>query len=73
MDALVYYHDTLQLCRTGHDGVSHTGITTEFSPLDCLSYSALYFEYHQYYFHETIYSSVEEVVIICHVYKIWQL
>ena len=37
---LVYYHDTLQLCRTGHDDVSHTGMTTlactlsELSPLD---------------------------------------
>ena len=22
------YHDTLQLCRTGHDNVSHTGMTS---------------------------------------------
>ena len=38
----------------------HTGMTTlacilsELSPLDCLSCNALYFEYSQDYFHETI-------------------
>ena len=57
---MVYYHDTLQLCRTGHDDVLHTGMTSlacilsELFPLDYLSCNALYFEYHQDYFHETI-------------------
>ena len=59
---LVYYHDTLQLCRTGHDDMSHTGMTTlacilvELFPLDRLSSNALYlyFEYHQDYFPEII-------------------
>ena len=56
--SLVYYHDTLQLCRTGHDDVSHTKMTTlacilfELIPLNCLSCNALYFEYRQDYFHE---------------------
>ena len=57
---LVYYHDTLQLCKPGHDDVSHTGMTTlacilfHLFILDCLSCNALYFEYHLDYFHETI-------------------
>ena len=47
-------------CRTGHDDVSHTGIKSlacilsELFPLVCLSCNALYFEYYQDYFHETI-------------------
>ena len=42
----------LQLCRTGHDNVSRTRMTTlifilsELSSLDGLSYNILYFEYH---------------------------
>ena len=38
-----YNHDTSQLCRTSHDDVSHTKMTSlacilsELSPLDCLS------------------------------------
>ena len=41
MSALVYYHDTLQLCRTHFDGVLGTRLTTltfilsELFPLDC--------------------------------------
>ena len=40
--------------------MSHTGMTSlacilsELFPLDCLSCIALYFEYHQGYFHETV-------------------
>ena len=53
------YHHTLQLCRTGHDNVTHTGMTTlacilsELFPLDCLCCSALCFEYCQDCYHET--------------------
>ena len=50
---LEYNHDTSQLCRTGHNDVSLTRMTT-------LIFMRLY-------------GSVEEVVIMCLVYKIWQL
>ena len=51
LNPLVYYHDTLQSCMTGHDDVSHTGMPTlacllsELFPLDRFSGNALYFEY----------------------------
>ena len=57
---MVYYHDTLQLCRTGHDNMSHKGMTAlacilfELFSLDRLSCNALYFEYRQDYFIESI-------------------
>ena len=57
---LVYYHDTLQLCRTGHDDMLHTGMTAlarilfELFPLDRLSCNTHYFEYRQDSFHEII-------------------
>ena len=55
-----HHRTTPQLCRTGHGDVSHTRTTTfscilsEVFPLDCLSCSALYFEYRQDYFHDTV-------------------
>ena len=55
--------------------MSHTGMTTlacilaELFSLDCLSCSALYFEYVRIIFMK-LYGSVEEVVTMCRVYKI---
>ena len=74
----LWFIDTSQLCRTGHEDVLHTGMTTlacllsELFPLDCLSCNALYFEYRQDYFHETI-RFCRKVVTVCHVDKIWWL
>ena len=45
MFKLNYNYDIYQLCRTGHDNVSHTRMTTlafifsELFPLDCCRYS----------------------------------
>ena len=59
---LEYNHDTSQLCRTGHDNVSRTRMTTltfilsELFPLDCFRcnfVSALKLEYPLEYNHDT--------------------
>ena len=47
-------------------------ILPELSSLGCKSYKALYFEYRQDIFMR-LYGSVEEVVTMCLVYKIWRL
>ena len=72
---MVYHDDTSQLCRTGHDDASHTGMPTlacilsELFPLDYFSGNALYLNTVRIIF--MIF--VEEVMTMCSVYKVWQL
>ena len=75
---LEYNHDTSQLCRTGHDNVSHTRMTTLI--IYFLSYLTLMLKATMPFIWNTVrnifmrlYGSVEEVVTMCLVYTIWRL
>ena len=75
---LEYNHDTSQLCRTGHDDASHTRMTTlifilsEFFPLmvKATMHSILNTVRKSF---RRLYGTVEKVVTMCLVYKIWRL